>query len=126
METSVSTNEFFPAQQYRDRNGACEVKTSAVGLTVGNNRTVITGVSGKITMIIRLQYGSRAAGESTGTFKSSNTRVIGYMQNATSAGLPTTEYCPEGLIKTDVGEDVTVDIGTNNAFLSFSYITYTP
>lgn len=128
MSITVVTNEYFPAQVFRDRNGACAVQDFIVGNAAANNLLCVAAVSGKVIEVLSLIAQSDAVTYSRCAFKSASAgTVVCYIHAAQNTLAPTLlPFNQAGWFRTIAGQGLYVDFVHQLSFVSGTYIAYTP
>ena len=117
--------------RYIEINGTvCTVLTSAVTMTVGANRTVVTGVSAKrIRVIGWIANSTNATAGSWGLRSASGGTVImyGVPFPGLGGGFPDRQpMYKTGYMETNTGEGLFADVATADMNLCLFYVVYTP
>lgn len=118
-----------PVKIFQVNGVVCPVLTIGNGYTVGSNRTILAGTSGKRYRIMGglFSSGSATAGQAFIKSASGGTvflwNIVGPVVSAPAFLLPIVN---SGYGETNTGEGIFTDIAGADLYLTLFYITYTP
>lgn len=129
MITQVARNEYYPAQIFTDKNGACPLEFALLQVAPGAGQTVVAARAGKKIKVM----GWRVLSDSgtAGTFNL-RTAVGGAAispvhpipaDTSPFNDLPVNQF---GYMETNVGEGLFANVNTCNIQAIFYFIAYTP
>lgn len=126
----VSTQEYFPSQIFRDKNGPCTVLGSFLTASAAvSSTTVIPSSAGKVNRIVSMVIGATGATPAFITFSSSTGPAQLFEVNVpanTVVGPAIFDMNPAGWFESALGDSIAVVITGSGASIQLRYIAFTP